>query len=170
MQFEDIMKLVLGKGKQDVEGEEQKPSQPKASLIPKMRKGSWRHHLDSNVHTELNKLVRNTHKHRNAYKKTLKVRDAQLWVALAQMSRRLSQMESQLGVQQSDEPGTQQAESLENEAESLTSQVPESRDIKPITPLLEKEKLSQNMLISGESSSSSQPEAPSEQPVSAPES
>jgi len=170
MQFEDIMKLVLGKDKKEGEGEEQKSDQPQASSTPKIKKGSWRQHLDANVHLELNKLVRNTHKHRHAYKKTFKVRDAQLWVALAQMSRRLSQLEGQLNVQQSSEPETQPAESLENEAESLTSRVPESSDIKQTTPLLEKEKLTQNMLISGEPSSSVQPAASSEQPVSAQES
>ena len=166
MQFEDIMKLVLGKGKQpEGEGEEQKPDQPKASPIPKMRKGSWRQHLDSNVHSELNKLVRNTHKHRNAYKKTLKVRDAQLWVALAQMSKRLGQLEDQLGTEQPIKPKNPDELQVENNKPESAQPLQASKTEQIAQPV-ENPQPNTQMLISGEPSSSAQPAAPSGQPVS----
>ena len=98
MKFEDIMKLVLGGRKQ--KGEEQSTTDQSADAPEQkpQKKGSWRHHLDAGIHSELNKLVHHTHKHRHAYKRTLKIRDAQLWVALAQVSQRLSRLEEHAGI------------------------------------------------------------------------
>ncbi len=59
---------------------------------------TWRHALPHEVNHEINHLVKETHKHRDAYKRTLKARDAQLWVAVAHMNKRLKNIENQLGI------------------------------------------------------------------------
>lgn len=59
---------------------------------------TWRHALPHEVNHEINHLVKETHKHRHAYKRTLKARDAQLWVAVAHMNKRLKNIEDQLGI------------------------------------------------------------------------
>jgi len=153
MQFEDIMKLVLGKSKQEGEGgeAEQQPgvspeAKKKKVSLPGFNKTRWRRHLSADLHSEMNKLVKETHKHRSAYKKTLKVRDAQLWVALAQVSKRLSSIETQLGIQETsgaEEPEDQETETPEEHSE---------------TPIEEVQ--NQQMLTSGEVSSSAQLQAP----------
>jgi hypothetical protein len=84
------MKLPkLGNNVQKAEGTQQgtaKAPQPK----------NWRHRLPSHINTEINELVNETHNHRDAYMKTLKARDAQLWVALAHVNKRLKELEKRL--------------------------------------------------------------------------
>ena|GEM_PF-5264799 len=65
-----------------------------AVAAPKPR--NWRHHLPHHVNNEINELVKETHNHRDAYKKTMKARDAQLWVALAHINQRLKELEKRL--------------------------------------------------------------------------
>ena len=86
-----LTELVLSKvhRRKENDGQEAK----KASI-------SWRHELPHDINSEINHLVKETHKVRDAYKKTLKVRDAQLWVAVASINKRLKVIEEQLGVQQ----------------------------------------------------------------------
>jgi hypothetical protein len=174
MQFEDIMKLVLGGRKKKGEEGDTNAQSADAPEQKQTRKGSWRHHLDSGLHSELNKLVHHTHKHRHAYKRTLKVRDAQLWVALAQMSQRLSRLEQQAGIQVA-EP-TEAIEKVETPA-PVEAEVQKPVEVKitpePITqtptpePLTTQAPLVQSiqpennnqMLISGQISSSAQSRA-----------
>jgi hypothetical protein len=102
MQFEDVMKLVLGKGKQkggdEQSSETKSEASPRKTSILNLNRSKWRQHLDNDLHAELNQLLKKTHEHQHAYKKTMKVGDAQLWVALAQMSKRLKAIEQQIGL------------------------------------------------------------------------
>ena len=173
MQFEDIMKLVLGKPKQEGGEKEDNSVQPEASPAKTpLKKGSWRHHLSDDLHSELNHLVYATHKHRHAYKKTLKIRDAQLWVALAQMSRRLGQLEAQLGVE--GEVPNKETSRLQDLETSGSPEVSSDSSINPGSPEIvesqspepeqpEKEQPNQQMLISGQPASEVQPQAQPEQ-------
>lgn len=76
-------------------GKKESPDAEKPATLPSQPKG-WRHHLPHHVNNEINELVKETHNHRNAYLKTMKTRDAQLWVALAHMNKRLKELEKKL--------------------------------------------------------------------------
>ena len=62
----------------------------------KQKFGNWRKVLPANVNSELNTVVSQTHPYRHAYKKALRVRDAQQWVAIAQLSERIKRLEAEL--------------------------------------------------------------------------
>ncbi|MFH1450822.1 MAG: hypothetical protein ABIF92_02475 [archaeon] len=162
MQFEDVMKLLLGKSKQKEGGETQDNSvQPEASeLKQKKQKGSWRNNLHPGLHSEINKLVHNTHNHRDAYKRTFDVKNAQLWVALAQLSKRITELENLAGAPGHSVTGAQNT----IETEALTSRLAESQESEQevhakTSQTLEKEQPVHQMLISGQLASSAQPQA-----------
>lgn len=57
---------------------------------------NWREKLPPELNQEINELASRTQEHRGAYQSTLKVRDAQQWVALAQLSKRIKELEKKL--------------------------------------------------------------------------
>jgi len=140
-----------------------------------LNRSKWRQHLNNDIHTELNQLVKKTHKHRNAYKKTMKVGDAQLWVALAQMSKRLNSIEQQIGLTEPVESinpaqeAVNEPEELKNEFEpqdskestssvwspTSTSEESKPEEVEQIQPNNEQLSNSQ-MLISGQTSLSAE--------------
>jgi hypothetical protein len=146
MQFEDVMKLILGKSKNKTGGEpdNSENSEAVAEKQPKS-KGNWRKHLDSCMHCEINRIVKGTHNHKYAYKRTLNVRNAQLWVALAQMSQRVSELEIQLGVKSSEEVPVEVEEQTVEEK------------------IIEEPQKSSQMIISGQPAASIEQQVPLEQ-------
>jgi|ETN01SMinimDraft_4_1059930.scaffolds.fasta_scaffold19499_3 hypothetical protein len=162
MKLEDVMKLFLKKGKgegDEKQGSEQ-PAPAPAPAKETKKKGSWRHHLDEGLHNELNSLVQRTHSQRHAYKRTLKVRDAQLWVALAQMSKRLADIEGKLGLvsEVSDDAaeGTGQ-EAVGEEESKLQNLNSELQTPEPITPEI---KQPTHFITSGQPVASTQKQVP----------
>jgi len=79
-------------------------------------KAHWRNQLPEDVSGELNSLVSTTQKYRESYKDTLHVREAQLWLALAEISMRLRAIEEKLGLIREEAPVQAGAE-LQKETE-----------------------------------------------------
>ena len=58
----------------------------------------WRNFLPGDIFHELNSLVAETHKYRESYQKASHLREAQLWLALSEISLRLRAVEESLGI------------------------------------------------------------------------